>query len=143
MSQDILEFHGEHWWLSNFSDSKVNYEGVEYPTVEHAYQAAKTLDVEDREKIRTSGPPAKAKKLGRKVVIRADWESIKFDVMESLLRQKFAAGTELAQKLIGTGDGLLVEGNYWNDFVWGVCNGVGQNHLGRLLMEIRNDLKPV
>lgn len=143
MANDILEFHGEYWWLSNFSESKVSYEGVEYPTVEHAYQAAKTLDKDRREKIRDADTPALAKKMGRKVVIRPDWEQVKLQVMEVLLRQKFAAGTGLSRELVATGDGKLVEGNWWGDMYWGVCKGVGQNHLGELLMKIRNDLKPV
>jgi len=143
MGQDILEFKGEFWWLSNFSESKVRLDGAEYRTVEHAYQAAKTTNVAERQEVMDAPGPRVAKKLGRKVTMRSDWDQVKLQVMEDLLRQKFAAGTELAGKLVATGDGQLVEGNWWGDMFWGSCKGVGQNHLGKLLMKIRNDLKPV
>ena len=77
--------------------------------------------------------------MGRKLQVREGWDSIKLTVMEDLLRQKFAAA-DLRQKLLDTGDAELVEGNVWQDFWWGVCDGKGENHLGKLLMAIRNDL---
>lgn len=141
MSQDITEFKGEFWWLSNFSPSKVILDGYEYPSVEHAYQAAKTVDPNERKQVRDAPGPGQAKKLGRKVAMREDWEQAKIGVMESMLRQKFDPESELAKKLLETGDGQLVEGNFWGDTFWGVCKGVGKNNLGKLLMKIRGDLR--
>lgn len=98
----IDTFTNEYRFLSNFYSSKVSYDGLEYPTVEHAYQSIKTIDKDMRLKIRNSKTAADAKKLGRKVELRKDWENIKFDVMLELLRQKFAI-PELRQLLLGTG----------------------------------------
>jgi predicted NAD-dependent protein-ADP-ribosyltransferase YbiA (DUF1768 family) len=78
--------------------------------------------------------------MGRSVKLRPDWESIKLDVMETAVRIKFT-DPELAAKLIATGDEELIEGNWWNDTFWGVCNGVGENHLGKILMKVRADIK--
>jgi predicted NAD-dependent protein-ADP-ribosyltransferase YbiA (DUF1768 family) len=80
-----------------------------------------------------------AKKLGRQVQIRRDFDANKLDIMFKLLRLKFA-NAELAKMLIDTGDTILVEGNTWNDTFWGICNGVGQNNLGKLLMLVRREL---
>jgi ribA/ribD-fused uncharacterized protein len=112
-----------------------------YPTVEHAFQAAKTLDPTGREMIRRATSPKQAKALGYKVKLRPDWESVKLNVMEQCLREKFKPGTQLSQELLATGSRELVEGNTWNDTFWGVCRGQGKNHLGRLLMKIRKELE--
>lgn len=135
----IDSFSGQHRFLSNFWLSTVVYEGHSYRTVEHAFQAAKTHDEEDRRKIRNEASPAGAKQRGKTVDLRPDWEAVKVDIMRGLLRQKF--GTEpLRSKLLKTGKAKLIEGNWWGDRFWGVCEGKGENHLGRLLMEIREDL---
>lgn len=136
---DILEFQGEYRWLSNFWPSPVILDGVTFPTVENAYQAAKTHRAQ-REPFRhcTAG---QAKKLGRTVKMRVDWEQVKVFIMRSLINQKFAPNTDLAEKLKATGDKKIVEGNYWNDTFWGVCKGRGQNILGLLLMERRSFLQ--
>lgn len=141
MPERIGPFFGEYRWLSNFWPSPVRYEGLLFPTVEHAYQAAKCLHQEDKIRIQQAKTPVEAKRMGRRVALRPDWEQIKLDIMRSLLRQKFAPDTKLAQQLIATGDTQLVEINTWGDYYWGVCNGKGENHLGRLLMEIREELK--
>lgn len=132
---DILEFQGEHRWLSNFWPAPVLLDGVLFPSIEHAYQAAKTHPSQ-REPFRhcTAG---QAKRLGRTVEIRADWEQVKVPTMRSLVEQKFTHGTDLGEKLKATGDGKIVEGNHWGDVFWGACKGRGQNWLGRLLMERR------
>lgn len=109
--------------------------------MEHAYQAAKTFDPHMRETIASANTPAEAKRLARKVVLRHDWSDVKLSIMEELLRLKFARGSDLAQQLLNTGDQELVEVNWWNDTFWGVCNGRGANHLGKLLMKIREELK--
>lgn len=138
----IDSFRGEYRFLSNFHMCPVSYEGEVYPSVEHAYQAAKTEDWAAREQIRLCPKPGDAKRLGQKVKMRTDFDNIKVDIMRELLRQKFAPGTELAEKLVATGKFCrLVEGNWWGDKFWGVCDGVGQNHLGELLMQIRGELQ--
>lgn len=141
MPERIGPFFGECRWLSNFWPSPVRYEGLLFPTVEHAYQAAKCLHKEDKIRIQQAKTTVEAKRMGGRVALRPEWEQIKLDIMRSLLRQKFAPGTKLAQQLIATGDTQLVEINTWGDYYWGVCNGKGENHLGRLLMEIREELK--
>jgi len=134
----IEEFQGQFRFLSNFVPASVMLDGVRYATVEHAFQAAKTLDPKERELFQNINP-AEAKKRGRQVKIREDWEKVKISVMRDLLKQKFSKGM-YKEKLVATGNQELVEGNYWGDVFWGVCRGEGQNNLGKLLMEIRDSL---
>jgi ribA/ribD-fused uncharacterized protein len=136
----ITSFTGHNAFLSNFYPAATKLDGVEYSTLEHAYQAAKSLHPVTRESIRRVCTPASAKRLGRSLQIRPDWEGIKVDVMRSLLRDKFSNPT-LRDLLLATGDAELVEGNWWRDTFWGVCQGRGQNMLGKLLMEIRDDMR--
>lgn len=136
----ITCFDGEFAFLSNFSPSPVFLDGVAFPTVEHAFQAAKTLDPAERDLVLAAVTPGRAKRVGRRVTLRPDWEEVRLLVMGDLLQQKFAFGTALARSLLATGDTLLIEGNAWHDTFWGVCDGVGKNHLGRLLMAIRANL---
>lgn len=131
----IDSFQGSYRWLSNFWPVKVKYLGVEYLSVEAAYQAAKSDDPEVRFQFCFLNP-YQAKALGKKVTLRADWNDIKLSVMTGLLIQKFKDPT-LAKALADTGDAKLIEGNTWGDTYWGVCRGVGQNHLGKALMNIR------
>jgi hypothetical protein len=137
--EKIDGFNGTFRFLSNFWPCVVEYDGHAYPSVEHAYQAAKTLDSEAREKIQGAASASAAKKMGRKLSIRQDWEQIKLSVMEELVRKKFDCGN-LRYKLIQTGDAELVEKNYWKDVFWGVCNGAGENNLGKILMKIRAEM---
>jgi N-glycosidase YbiA len=137
----IKQFQGKYRFLSNFYPSTVHLEGYTYPTVEHAYQAAKTLNPDHREAIRLAPTPSKAKYLGRSVTLRGDWDLLRIIYMQTLLEQKFALGTELAGMLLATEDDELVEGNTWGDTFWGVCRGIGENNLGKLLMVIRSDLR--
>lgn len=136
----IDSFSDEFRFLSNFYPCKVEYENLIYPSVEHAYQAAKTLDIYERRQILFSAKAGDAKKLGRKLTLRSDWESIKLQVMEDLVRQKFKYES-LKKRLLATEDVYLEEGNYWSDFYWGVCNGIGENHLGKILMKVRKELR--
>jgi hypothetical protein len=138
---DILQFAGEYRFLSNFWLSPVQLDGVMYPTVEHAYQAAKTADVGARRQIQACPTPGQAKRMGRHVPIRPDWESSKLEVMYSLVRQKFR-DPELGRRLLATGRDALIEGNEWGDRYWGVCRGTGENHLGRILMRVRQEIAP-
>jgi ribA/ribD-fused uncharacterized protein len=139
VSGAIVRFLGEHRFLSNFWPVVVIYEGQSYPSVEHAYQAAKTSDVEVRRRIARLISPAAAKATGGAIALRLNWEQVRLHVMEDLLRLKFAH-PDLREKLLATGDRDLVEGNSWGDGYWGVCRGVGENHLGKLLMKIRAEL---
>lgn len=138
MNEDIIDsFTDNYFFLSNFSLSEVTYEGMIYPTVEHAFQAAKTLDIVERCKIAALSTPGQAKRAGRKVLLRDDWENIKIEVMRNLLHQKFEQ-PDLKKKLEETFPKDLIEGNNWGDTFWGVCDGEGRNVLGKLLMGIRN-----
>lgn len=139
-SRPIDSFRGENKFLSNMSDSTFEVDGITYPTVEHFYQAMKTTNADERAKILAANTPAQAKSLGGKVKLRKDWAKIQTDVMMKALRAKFEQNPELKKKLIDTGDAKLIEGNNWGDKFWGQVNGVGQNWLGRYLMEIRKDL---
>lgn len=140
--EPIDSFNGPYAWLSNFYPAAVKLDGVVYVTLEHAFQAAKTLDPAERREIQLCSSPGQAKRLDRKVKLRRDWESVKVAVMRGLLRNKFT-DSDLARLLRDTGDCELIEGNSWNDRFWGVCGGVGKNWLGRLLMEVRKELQAV
>lgn len=140
----INSFQGEYFFLSNFFYSPFEFDGEIYATVEHAFQAAKTFDTEQRQSIRLSASPAQAKQMGRAVQLRPDWEQVKFDIMLALLRLKFSQA-DLRQKLLDTGDSELIEGNTWGDKVWGCVSykgqWIGRNHLGKLLMQVRADIR--
>lgn len=138
----IDNFHAPGFeFLSNFYTCPVRYEGILYPSSEHAFQAAKTLDFKVRKIFTLPGmTAAMSKHLGKAIVIRPGWDHIKLKVMEEILIAKFS-DFQLKKWLIETGDAELVEGNTWNDTFWGVCNGKGTNHLGRLLMELRENAR--
>jgi ribA/ribD-fused uncharacterized protein len=139
MTTDIARFTGEYRWLSNFYPAQVTLDSVTYPTVENAYQAAK--EVPNKRGPFTSCSVAEAKRLGRRINnISRDWDKRKIRIMRLLLRQKFAPGSELAKKLIATGNVEIIEGNDHGDTFWGVCKGIGKNELGMLLMDIRAQL---
>ena len=137
----ISEFRGPHFFLSNFYETPVKYDGLIYPSSEAAFQAAKCLDPKAR-KIFQTMTPKQAKQFGRRVSLRPDWEEVKLQVMADILKNKFE-NKELRAKLLATETANLVEGNYWHDTFWGVdlATGKGQNHLGKLLMALRTNLK--
>ena len=137
----INRFIDEYEFLSNFYPSPIYDDtGKEYPTVEHYFQAMKTFNPQERELIRLAKSPGKAKRIGRLVQLREDWEDRKLDIMEKALIQKFQI-PKLREKLLATENEELVEGNFWNDTYWGVCKGEGENHLGKLLMNIREKIR--
>ena len=136
----IGPFRGQWAFLSNFFFASVVFEADEYPTVEHAYQAAKTIDPVRRRWIRQCATPGRAKAAGRRLPLRPDWAQVKLTVMEALLREKFTRHPDLAEQLRATYPHTLIELNAWGDQFWGVCHGRGQNHLGRILMSIRAEL---
>jgi ribA/ribD-fused uncharacterized protein len=137
----IDRFDGKYRFLSNFSPAQVEFEGLTYPSVEHAYQSAKTTELEIRKHFADSQISAGfAKKMGKCIELRPDWNEVKDSVMETLLRKKFNP-PNLRTMLLSTGSESLVEGNTWGDTYWGVCRGVGQNKLGILLEKIREELR--
>lgn len=133
----IERLAGYHRFLSNFWPCMVTYEGLTFSNVEAAYHAAKCANPADRAQFTTLSAPA-AKERGSIVAIRDDWDAVKRDVMADLLRQKFS-DPALRRLLVQTGGCEIVEGNSWNDHFWGVCNGVGENNLGKLLMQVRHE----
>ena len=136
----IDRFIGEYYWLSNFYASPIIMDNHLYPTVEHAFQAGKSDDPDYRYKMayRTQ-TPNEAKKLGQMITLRSDWEDFKIDYMRLLVNKKFKIPA-LRKLLIATGDAKLVEGNTWGDDFWGVYAGKGKNHLGIILMDVREDI---
>jgi ribA/ribD-fused uncharacterized protein len=131
----IDEFQGPYRFLSNFWP---NPNGL---TNEHLYQAMKSTNWLEQIIVLSAEEPGEAKKLGRAITLRPDWEEIKDDVMLELLRLKFRKGTKERHWLQDTRNEELIEGNYWNDTYWGVCRGKGKNKLGKLLMQVRQEIK--
>jgi ribA/ribD-fused uncharacterized protein len=136
----IGEFKGKYHFLSNFHVTPVSYGGILWRTSEHAYQAAKTLDSDEFTRIMNAATPGKAKRLGAEATLRPDWSGIKLRVMADILEAKFSDPL-MARMLEATGDAELVEGNHHGDEFWGVNlrTGEGKNHLGRLLMLLREE----
>lgn len=137
-------------FLSNFYESPVMFMGIHCKTAEHAYQMMKTLDIQDRIWISNQPTARKAKQAGglkglngRKITVRPDWEMVKVEIMEQIVRAKFFQNAGLARMLLNTGDSPMVELNWWGDDTWGWCvktNG-GANYLGFILEKIRNELR--
>lgn len=146
----IDSFKGKYSFLSNFylPDGGIQIKSKNVPTLEHAFQAHKTLDVEERDKVLACKSPGAAKNAGQKVTLRPDWDEVKVSIMLTLLFYKFAPGSDMADRLLRTGTAHLVEGNDWGDEFWGCVRNVegntpwqGMNQLGILLMQIREGLR--
>ena len=137
----IEKFSGEYRFLSNFWQAKIAHDGIDYPTTEHAFQASKTLDFHKRWEISQLDTPGQAKRAGRKVRMRPDWEQVKDQIMLELTILKFVNHQGLKRELFATGTAELLEGNDWGDTYWGICNGVGENLLGEILMLVRGQLR--
>lgn len=137
----INSFRGDYRFLSNFYSVWVPLEGHWYPSTEHAYQAAKTEDPKQRAEICNSATPGEAKRLGKELSLRSGWESLKIGYMRYLVWYKFMMYPDLGKLLTDTGNEELIEGNTWGDTFWGVCNGKGENWLGRILMEVRDQVR--
>lgn len=141
----ISEFRGKYSFLSNFYPlhNPLRHRGIDYITIEHFYIAMKTVDKESRKEV-AKHPLKGLKKFGRSVILRDNWDDIKLQVMEAGLRYKFSDNNKVLQRmLLRTKDLHIQEGNMWGDKFWGVClkTGHGSNHLGKLLMKIREDLR--
>ena len=140
ITDEIDSFTGKYKFLSNFYLCSIFYQGILYPSTEHAYQAAKSRNVHDRIKVSYARSPALAKKMGYSLPLRLDWEYVKNDIMREILWIKFTTNLDLQNRLLETGEAFLIEGNTWGDTYWGVCNDEGLNYLGNILMHIRHDL---
>jgi ribA/ribD-fused uncharacterized protein len=147
----ILKFEGRFRFLSNFYPCEIEHQGIRYPSVEHFYIAMKVTDEQFidgryitpgdfREMIAKIKEPGVVKKIGKKVKLRKDWDSKKLEFMNWAVREKFK-NDKLKQLLLDTGSSELIEGNSWNDTFWGVFDGKGHNHLGKILMAVRDELR--
>ena len=148
-------FEGRYAFLSNFYPCKIEYQGIEYPSTEHYYVAMKVntqqlidgvhyTPADFREVASRVKTPGAVKHLGQKAQVRKDWDTKKLEVMIWALREKFKY-PELAEMLLSTGNQELIEGNWWHDVFWGVCScekcgNKGKNHLGKMLMQVREEL---
>lgn len=140
MENKIDKFKGKYHFLSNFHHAYVVHEGILYENNEAAFQANKLKDVLKRNSF-SHLDPSLAKRKGRRVNLRDDWEDIKDNVMYEVCLAKFTQNPHLKSKLLETGDSILIEGNTWNDTYWGVCKGKGKNMLGKILMKVREEIK--
>lgn len=144
--EKITLFRGEHRFLSNFHQTPVGYEGLTYPNAEAAFQAQKCGCREDKVKYTLIKNPVRAKQMGRKERLPANWDEIAPGIMLEVVRAKFAV-PEMAQLLLSTGDAELVEGNTHHDNRWGECvcprcaDKHGENRLGKILMQVRAELQ--
>jgi len=142
---DIDRFRGDHHFLSNFYVREMVVDSKTFATNEHFFQASKARDDAWFEVIRTCPSAGDSKHLGHEVPMRPDWEEIKNDIMLKGLRIKFSL-PDMREKLLATGDRVLVEGNTWHDQYWGRCDcsnhgGEGLNWLGRMLMQVRAEIR--
>jgi ribA/ribD-fused uncharacterized protein len=153
----ISKFEGRYRFLSNFYPAKIEHQGIEYPSVEHYYVAMKVNDQQFingkyytpgdfREMIASISDPGQVKRIGRMVKLRKDWEIQRLKVMNWGVYQKFKNHEDLRQMLLDTGDQELVEGNWWHDNFFGSCictkcGNKGENHLGKILMKVRSELR--
>jgi ribA/ribD-fused uncharacterized protein len=140
-----INFYGTgdpYFEFSNFARFAVTLDGKTWPTSEHYFQAQKFLDESLQEEVRLAKTPRIAANLGRdrSRPLRPDWEHVKDDIMRKVVRAKFTQHEELTKLLLDTGDALIVEhtdrDSYWGDG----GDGSGRNMLGRILMEIRDEL---
>ena len=134
----IDKFEGENFFLSNFYEAPVSYNGIDYDNSEAAFHAQKCVE---RAHEFSHLTPKEAKKLGRSVELRNDWEEVKDDIMHDIVKNKFTQNKNLENMLLSTGEAILVEGNWWHDTYWGMCNGKGKNKLGQILMEVRSEIR--
>jgi len=142
----IYKFADKYEFLSSFYSVNIKLNGKEYKSVEHAYQSCKTKDESEHEWVRNAPTASKAKSFGKKVKVRKNWDDIKYRLMLKLVRSKFKH-PELRKMLLETGNEEILEGNYWHDNDFGNCTCdrcveiEGKNHLGKILMKVRQEIK--
>ena len=145
----IDSFRNEYAFLSNFYEHPVTYDGITYKNSEAAFQASKTISAYQRSRGEIPFSDERllfkdlsgggAKRLGRKVRLRPDWEDVKVSVMRDIIHAKFS-DESLKDLLLSTEGAYLIEGNTWGDRIWGQVNGEGENLLGQILMEERENI---
>ena len=136
----ISSFQGKYRFLSNFYPSPIEINNILYPAVEHWYQANKALTERDHHFIRKQKTPEGAKQYGKLVTLKPGWQNVRLRVMIKGVWEKFAQNSDLRQRLIETHPMVLIEGNGWGDQFWGVSKGIGENHLGKILMLARDKI---
>ena len=132
-----MYFRNEYWFLSNMYPCEIRVNGLVFTCAEACFQSFKTTDVNERKKFQGIDG-FKAKKLGRSVSLRSDWNDIRIEVMSRVIHAKFHQNSDLTKKLQDTGDLPIIEDNTWKDTFWGRCNGKGHNLLGQILMSERD-----
>lgn len=135
----IAGFRGDYRFLSNFERCDLLYKGIIYKSSESAFQAQKT-DNEKLKYIFSKLDARESKVLGREIKLIDDWDMKRIDIMYDVLYEKFSI-PKFKSKLLSTGNAKLIESNHWGDDFWGVYKGQGENHLGNILMEIREDIR--
>lgn len=154
----INRFDGRWNFLSNFYTCEIEYQGIVYKSVEAFYVAQKCKNdqmingiyytpADFKEMIARTSSPGHVKKIGQKMKIRSDWDEKKLDFMNWGIREKFKK-EELKDLLLSTDNLLLIEGNFWHDNFWGSCycdkcGNRGKNHLGKILMKVRDELRGI
>jgi ribA/ribD-fused uncharacterized protein len=145
MPADILFYSvsDEYGCFSNFAPYPITLDGKQWPTSEHYFQAQKFEEERHREEVRRAKSPMIAARLGRdrKKKLRPDWEAVKVGVMRKAVRAKFTQHDDLRTVLLATGDATLVEHTENDDFWGDGGDGSGRNMLGRVLMEVRAELR--
>ena len=128
--------------FSNFSPHTVEYKGVNYMTSEHAFHAAKFADQKIIDEIIAARSPVEAFQLGKKykAVRRSDWNEIKIGVMREILAAKLAQHTEVREALLATEDEEIIEDSPVDAFWGNAPDGTGQNHVGKIWMQLRSEL---
>lgn len=143
LKHPILEFRDDYAFLSNFYPAPFEWKGIQWRTSEHAYQASKSFDLEEAQRIAALATPAKAKQAGKRIKnFRSNWNEVRIKVMEEVVCAKFQQNLDLLTQLLDTYPAHLEEGNWWNDTFWGVSpvgSGKGQNELGKVLMRLRDE----
>ena len=139
----IRSFRGEHAFLSSFYPALITIETqwgtFEFPTAEHAFQAAKSLDPNVWALMARMTTPGLAKKFGSRLILRPDWDQVKVRIMTEIVILKFNQHPYLMKMLQDTAPRELIEENTWGDTFWGVCDKKGENYLGKILMHIRDN----
>ena len=146
-SPPILGFTDQYEFLSNFHKSRLTYQGISFSSSEQAYVYSKKepVDINDDPRwlltILADDNPGRLKRLGDKVKLRDNWDNLKYNIMRDIVRCKFIQSPWLTKLLLDTGDSYIEETNWWKDTYWGVCDGVGENHLGNILMQLRKEIR--
>lgn len=143
----ILGFKDKYSYLSNMYITEITFKHkfisgfIWANSSEHIYQAYKAKYIEDFENVINASDPQEAKRLGRVIEIDKAFKKSKLQIMERIVRAKFSQNKTIKKLLLETGSKYIEETNDWDDIYWGVCKGVGQNNLGKILMKIREELR--